>query len=98
MGGQVRMEARGRGIERGGRVSREHERLPGPALAAGRGGRGLFEDGVGVGAADAEGADPGAAGRGAGGPVGQLGDDVERAVREVNLWVRLGEMEAGRDL
>src|SRR5205807_2461548 len=52
----------------------------------------------GVGAADAEGADPGAPWPARALPVGELGVDVERAGGEVDPRVGCREMQAGRDL
>ena len=48
------------GVEGGGRAGRQHQQLARPRTGAGGCGRRLLEDDVGVGAADAEGADAGA--------------------------------------
>ena len=53
---------------------------------------------MGVGAAEAEGVDPGPARPAVRGPLPQLGVDIERAVREVDVRVRRLEIEARRDL
>ncbi len=94
-------ESRGRRLERRRAGGREDEELARPRRAA-RGGRRrrgrLLEDGVGVGAADAEGGDARPPRREAGGPRDRPRVDEERAGVEIELRVRPLEVEGGRDL
>ncbi len=95
---QMAPEVAGGGVERRGAARREQEEL----VRARRGGRRrqhgrLLEDDMGVGAAEAEGAHPGPARRAVARPGFQLGVDVERARREVDLRVGPLEVQARRD-
>jgi hypothetical protein len=69
----------------------------GRAVLAGAGG-GFGHDEVGVGAADAEGGDPGPAGTiGAGGPRNRLGEQLDVSGGPVHVRGRLGGVQGGRE-
>ncbi len=78
----------------------EHQQLLGAVGRLGSAGqfRGLLEDDVGVGAAESEGADSGAARTVALGPRQQLGVDVERAAVQADPRVGPLEVQGGRQL
>ena len=63
-------------VERGGGFAGEGEEADGASGLAGQDRRRLLEDNVGVGAADAEGSDPGATGAVRAGPFGQFIDHL----------------------
>ena len=94
---EVGDEVVGRRLERRLGLGGKHHELPSPRCAGRFDGRRLFEHDVGVRAAETEGTDSGAAGRGARAPLGERGVDIERAVRKVDLGVGLLEVQAWRN-
>ena len=94
--GEMRGEIRRRGVESGRGFRREHEELLRSRCARRFERRSLFQNGVRVRAAGAEGADARAPRGRAGFPLGQRGVHVERAAGEIDLRIRLREMQRRR--
>ena len=98
VGLEVFDQAGGGPFESGGASGGEDHQVAGARLA-GQFGRGRFlEHDVGIGAADAERADPGPTGRVVRAPLAQLVIHKKRAVGEIDFRIRPPEVQAGRQL
>ncbi len=97
---QVVAQSLGLGAQRLGALGGQHHgQHPGGRRRVRLGGRGaarrgrLLDDGVGVGAADPEGGDAGAAGTAGPRPLARLGQQLDRALSPVHVRGRLGDVQ-----